>query len=117
METLEMSSLAIAEFKKLLQENNIEEKTVRINLAGMGCGGPQFNIVVDVQNDNDEVILKEDLTFLINKEVLAQFAGFTLKCAEENGIDGFSLEPYVKVSGGCGGGCGGGDCHSGCDCH
>lgn len=111
-----MSSLAIAEFKKLLEENNIKEKSVRINLAGMGCSGPQFNIVVDVKNDNDEVILKEDLTFLINKEVLSQFGGFTFKCAQENGIDGFSLEPYVKISGGCGGSCGGG-CNCGDHCH
>ena len=109
MEPLEISSLTIAAFNNLLKENGAEGKKVRIALAGMGCHGPQFTMGVDEVKDNDEIIQKENLTFLIDKDVLSQFGGFTFKCAEENGTDGFSLEPYVKIAGGCGS-CGGG-CH------
>ncbi len=31
-----MSDVAYVDFKKLLEDNNVENNTVRINLAGMG---------------------------------------------------------------------------------
>lgn len=103
-----MSDVAYVDFKKLLEDNNVENNTVRINLAGMGWSGPVFNLVLDEQKDSDEVETVKDINFLIDKGVVSDFGGFEITCEAENGR-GLSLEPIVKTEGGgcssCGGGC------------
>ena len=77
-----VSEQAYNEFKTFLDENEVENYSIRINLAGFGCSGPAFNITVDE---------------------------FKLLSSEENGGRGLSLKPVIEVEGGCGS-CGGG-CH------
>ena len=96
MEAVNMSSVAYEEFKKFLKENNVTTNIIRINLAGVGWGGPVFNLVLDEQKANDEVTKIEDTTFLVDKDLIAQYGGFTLTCAEENGMGGFSLQPMIQ---------------------
>ncbi|KAJ49584.1 HesB-like selenoprotein [Clostridium tetanomorphum] len=96
MNAINMSDIAYDEFKKFLEEHNVVHNLIRINLAGMGCGGPIFNIVIDSEKSNDTVTKIHDLTFLVDKDLIAEFGGFTLTCAEESGIDGFSLHPMIQ---------------------
>ncbi|MEW9095841.1 MAG: HesB-like protein [Clostridiaceae bacterium] len=103
MKAFSMSEIAYKEFLKFLEQNNVPSKSIRINLAGHGCGGPVFNIVLDEQRANDEVTKIEDLTFLVDKDLIAQFGGFTLTCDEENGLGGFDLQPLLRTDDG--GGC------------
>ena len=42
-----VSEEAYNEFKAFLVENEVENFSIRINLAGFGCSGPAFNITVD----------------------------------------------------------------------
>ena len=109
MSVVKMSNEAYTEFKSFLQENGVEKFDIRINLAGVGWGGPVFNIVLDEQSDNDEVVKIEDITFFVDKELVKDFEGFTLLSSDENGGRGLSLKPVIEVEGGCGS-CGGG-CH------
>lgn len=55
-----------------------------------------FNLVLDEQGKNDEVTTIGDLTFLVDKDLVAQFGGFELTSAEENGLGGFNLHPLIK---------------------
>ena len=73
MSVVKMSNEAYTEFKSFLQENGVEKFDIRINLAGVGWGGPVFNIVLDEQSDNDEVVKMEDITFVVDKELVKDF--------------------------------------------
>lgn len=109
MSVVKMSEVAYNEFKALLEQNKVENFVIRINLAGMGWGGPVFNIVLDEQKDTDIAEKINDITFLIDKALVTDFEGFEITCAAENGR-GLSLEPLKKGEGGgcssCGSGCG-----------
>lgn len=95
MEKVKISDATYKEFKALLDENNLEDYTIRINLAGMACSGPVFNIVQDEKDDNDEVVVVNDITFLIGKELIEKFEGFEINGTEENGR-GLMIEPFNK---------------------
>ena len=101
MSVVKMSNEAYTEFKSFLQENGVEKFDIRINLAGVGWGGPVFNIVLDEQSDNDEVDKIEDITFFVDKELVKDFEGFTLLSSDENGGRGLSLKPVKESEGGC----------------
>lgn len=105
MAVVQMSDVAYEDFIKLLQENNIDSNTIRIYLAGMGWGGPAFNLVLDEQKDSDVVEKIKDMSFLVDKDLVSQFGSLTLKSGRENGRDGFSIEPEIQAENDCGGGC------------
>ncbi len=42
----------------------------------------------------------QGLTFLVDKDVTAQFGKLTILSSEENGMGGFSIEPETKSEGG-----------------
>lgn len=110
MNFMTISEEALQEFKAFLDENNVENYNVRINLAGVGWGGPVFNIVLDEQSDNDEAYTQGDITFVVSKDLLKQYGGFTILSSEENNGRGLKLSPKNSdEAGGCGS-CGGG-CH------
>ncbi len=106
MEAIKMSNSAYNEFKTLLEENSIEDYRVRINLAGMGCSGPAFNIVIDQERENDLIVKIEDITFLISKDLIEQFDGFEITSTEENG-KGLMLLPLKNFGTNCCSGCSG----------
>lgn len=109
MAAVNMSDVAYEDFKKLLKDNNIDSSVIRIYLAGMGCSGPAFNLILDEQKEEDEVVEIKEIKFLVEKYLVNQFGGFTLKSGSENGREGFSIEPEIKPENSCGGGCAG--CH------
>lgn len=96
MAFVNMSELAFTEFKKFLQENNVTSDEIRINLTGNGWGGPVFNLVLDEQKEDDNVEKFGDIKLVVNKNVNDEFGSLVIKCGEENGLGGFSIEPEVK---------------------
>lgn len=96
MKAFQMSEVAYKEFLKFLEDSNVPSKSIRINLSGHGWGGPVFNLVLDEQGKNDDVTKIGDITFLVDKDLVAQFGGFELTCGEENGLGGFNLQPLLK---------------------
>lgn len=106
MSKVSMSDIAYEDFKQLLAENNIDSDTIRIYVAGIGWGGPSFNLVLDEQKDDDIVEQIKDIKFLVEKDLINQYGSFTLLSGSENGRGGFSVETEIKSEdGGCGGGC------------
>ena len=105
-----LSEEAYKEFKAFLDENEIDNYSIRINLAGFGCSGPAFNITVDEAKDTDVVETMNEITFIAEQKLIEEFGGFKLLSTEENNGRGLSLQPVIAPEnsgcGSCGGGCG-----------
>lgn len=100
MAVVKMSDKASSEFQQFLKDNEVTSKVVRIHFAGMGWGGPVFNLVLDEQKETDNTEVIEELTFLVDKKVTEQFGALSILCGDENGRGGFSIEPETKPEGG-----------------
>ena len=109
MKNITISEEAYNEFKEFLDENKVDNYNIRINLAGMACSGPVFNITVDEGTDDDIVEAVNDINFIVEKRLIDEFGGFILLSSAENNRNGLSLKPVIAPEGGCGS-CGGG-CH------
>ena len=109
MDKILISEEAYKEFKGFLDENEVDNYSIRINLAGFGCSGPAFNISVDDAKDGDLTQKVNDIVFVVEEKLVDEFGGFRLLSTEENEGRGLSLKPLIEVEGGCGS-CGGG-CH------
>lgn len=60
-----------------------------------------FNIALDEQKDNDEIVKINDITFFVDKDLVKDFEGFVLLSSEENDGRGLSLKPIANAGGGC----------------
>lgn len=109
MDKILISEEAYKEFKGFLDENEVDNYSIRINLAGFGCSGPAFNISVDDAKDGDLTQKVNDIVFVVEEKLVDEFGGFRLLSTDENEGRGLSLKPLIEVEGGCGS-CGGG-CH------
>ncbi|SHK33616.1 HesB-like selenoprotein [Hathewaya proteolytica DSM 3090] len=105
MAFVNISDGAYKEFQQVLIDNNIETKVVRIVISGMGCSGPAFGLVLDEQKENDNAVVVNDTTFLVDKDINEEFGELTIKSGEENGYGGLSIEPEIAPEGGCCGNC------------
>lgn len=102
MSVVKMSENAAKEFKQFLVDNEVTADVIRLHFAGMGWGGPTFNLVLDEQKSEDNIETIDGLTFLVDKKVTEQFGALQILSGEENGRGGFSVEPEKQgESGGC----------------
>lgn len=86
-----------------------EKSSIRIYLAPGGCSGPRLALALDEPNDEDATADEQGYSFAINKTLLDQVKGVTIKLA----YGGFMIEPEVALPS-AGGGCGG--CGSSSSC-
>lgn len=101
-ELLVMSDAAYAEFLNFLRSNDVQQNNIRISLAGQGCSGPRFGLMVDEFKDGDMQITIKDLTFFVEEELYKEFEGFQILATEENMGQGMVLRPnLVPESAGC----------------
>lgn len=108
MQKVIISQEAYEEFKGFLDENNIDNYSIRINFAGNSCSGPAFNISVEEPVEGDVVEQFNDIKFIVKQELIDEFDGFVILSTEENEGRGLSLRALSAPVGGCGG-CSG--CH------
>lgn len=101
MSVVKMSENAAKLFKQFLVDNEVTADVIRLHFAGMGWGGPAFNLVLDEQKAEDNTEVIDGLTFLVDKKVTEQFGTLEILSGEENGRGGFSIEPEKKAEGGC----------------
>ncbi|WP_312461448.1 HesB-like protein [Proteiniclasticum sp.] len=90
---IEISDAGYQEFNDLLEANDIEPKVVRLALAGFGCSGPRFGLMVDEASDSDVVEVIKDITFIVAKDLYEEYQGFVILSDEENYGGGMSLRP------------------------
>ena len=99
---------AYKEFKELLDNANIETYNVRIALDRVGCGGPIFGVYIDEANDEDDVEVIKEITFISEKTLVEEYGGFIIVSSEENNGKCVGMKPVVtpsKECGSCGGNC------------
>lgn len=108
MQKIILTDEAYEEFKGFLDENKIDNYTIRVNHAGSSCSGPVFNISVEEPKEDDIIEQINDIKFLFRPEVIDEFGVFTILSSEENDFRGLSLRPLLEPEGGCAG-CSG--CH------
>lgn len=101
-ELMTLSNEAYEEFLNFLNHNNVEDKTIRISLAGYACSGPRFGLVVDEKKETDVTSTIKDLTFLVEKELFEQYEGFQILSTDENKGQGMVLRPNKIVEVDCG---------------
>lgn len=101
MSVVKMSDNAAKLFKQFLADNEVTADVIRLHFAGMGWGGPAFNLVLDEQKSEDNTEIIDGLTFLVDKKVTEQFGTLEILSGEENGRGGFSIEPEKKPESGC----------------
>lgn len=109
MAIINVSDQAYQEFRDLLLANDINDTNVRIALAGFGCSGPRFGLMVDEVSETDVTETVKDLNFIVERELIEEYEGFTILSDEENGHGGMALRPMrIQEAGGCS------TCASGC---
>lgn len=108
MKNIFIDEKAYKEFKDLLDESNVESYNIRISISHYTGRGPIFDVTVDNPNEEDETETINDITFIVEKSVLASYGGFIIVSSEENNGDGVGLKPVVtpatdldEACGGC----------------
>lgn len=99
--SVKIDDLALKQLMSLLSEKGLDSKTLRIIVAGMGWGGPQFNLALDEQKENDFVQVVDELTFLVDKNLLDEFKGFSIDSFNQGGNTGLYVQPIAKPESGC----------------
>jgi len=96
---LTITDEAKAELQNVLEQN--PGKSLRLVMAGFGCGGPSLGLTLDESNDDDTQQNINDIDVLLDPQVV--------RFADDQVIhfvqDGFTITP--KDGGGCGSSCGG----------
>ena len=91
---INVTNKALNEIKKILKEKNTTNIKIRIFLAGIGWGGPTFNLALDEQKENDEIYSKDSIDFIADKSLIDQFRGFKIDYSNFFLRRGFLIHPY-----------------------
>ena len=81
MAMINISNAAYNEFRELLTANDINDTNVRIALAGFGCSGPRFGLMVDDPTENDVtemVKLGSDAERQVRSMLLSRYACYLI---------------------------------------
>lgn len=68
---------AIGAIKKIYNFGE-KDKNVRIFIKGIGWGGPKFGLTLDGVKDNDEVKRMNDISIIVEKNLLELYGGFEI---------------------------------------
>ena len=90
---IEISNNALTQLKSILKKKATESK-VRIFLAGIGWGGPRFNLALDEQKENDKIYSEGGIHIIAEKTLVDQFKGFKIDYSNFFLAKGFSIYPY-----------------------
>lgn len=99
---INLTDNAVSHLQTLAKEHN--KKYVRLEVKGGGCAGFKYDWKFEDEADNnDEVILHDNFTLLVDKSSILMLAGMTIEYRKE--IFGSFLElknPNATSSCGCG---------------
>jgi len=98
---IKITKKALVETKKVLKEKNATSKKIRIFLAGIGWGGPTFNLALDEQKENDEIYSEDSVDFIADKSLIDQHRGFKIDYSNFFLQRGFLVHPYSGPASTC----------------
>ena len=112
---VDVTDIAREKLVDYMAQNNLNSP-LRIMLMQGGCSGPALGIGLDEQKDGDIVTTKEGLTFLIDRELLAECGNVSVDFIDNGNRSGFIITTSKPLAG-VGNGCNSGSCgSSGCGC-
>lgn len=110
---LEITTQANEKLIEYMQANNISS-SLRVALMQGGCSGPSLGLALDEEKPTDELFSRQNLTFLVEKDLLQQCGSITVDYTEAGSRSGFTItstKPLPETGGGCSSGsCGSGGC-------
>ena len=98
---INVTNKALNEIKKVLEEKNTTSKKIRIFLAGIGWGGPTFNLALDEQKENDKIYSENNVDFIADKSLIDQYRGFKIDYSNFFLQRGFLVHPYSGSASSC----------------
>jgi iron-sulfur cluster assembly protein len=109
--TITISSLAVENARKMMEEKELPDHCLRVYVAGIGCAGPQFGLAIDkAPQENDTVVESDGLRILVDPNSLAYLDGASIEYTDTPQGSGFRISNPNPVAGSacgsCGGGCG-----------
>ncbi|KGP76681.1 (Fe-S)-binding protein [Desulfosporosinus sp. Tol-M] len=106
---VKITEFAAQKVKDVLKAQNKENALLRLYLAGVGCGGPNFGMTLDESKTEDDILDEEyGVSMIIDKKLSTYLEGAIVDYIESNNGGGFEIRTAKTDNGdGCGGGCGG----------
>ena len=102
-----LTSMAVEKVKEYMAEQEENDISLRVMIAGMGCGGPQYMMSLDDEvSENDITVEQEGLKVVFDSETAPMMDGSEIDYVETLEKSGFTVNNPNFQSGG-GGGCGG----------
>ena len=101
---VETNAETLAEIQKVIQSQE-GPKSVRIFVAGYGCGGPSLGLALDEVKEADFSQQQGEVNFVIDKELFENLGDIKVEFVG-NGYLVQPVEMGESGCGGCGGGCG-----------
>ena len=100
---INVTNKALDEIKKVLKEKNSTStsKKIRIFLAGIGWGGPTFNLALDEQKEDDEIYSENSVDFVADKSLIEQYKGFKIDYSNFFLQRRFLVHPYSGPASTC----------------
>ena len=98
---IDITSKAIEKLKDILEEKKSTTAKVRIFLAGIGWGGPRFNLALDEQKENDKNYSEDGIHIIAEKNLVDQFKGFKIDYSNFFLQKGFSIYPHTGSASSC----------------
>ena len=110
---LTLTPTALEKIKGFITEQDEEGPSLRVMIAGMGCGGPQYVMSLEQESDEDDVKVKQDgVTVLIDPQSAPMLEGSEIDYIETLERSGFTVNnPNFEAA--AGGGCGNPNCACG----
>jgi len=98
---IDITNKASEKLKNILEEKNTPSAKVRIFLAGIGWGGPRFNLALDEQKENDKNYSEDGIHIIADKNLIEQFKGFKIDYSNFFLMKGFSIYPHAGSASSC----------------
>ena len=102
---LEVTKSAAKEVKAILSKPENKDLFVRVYIDGIGWGGPRLGIALDKKQNDDTVINREAIDFVIDdrsEKLLSRYGGAKLDYTEQKYYgSGFSLRLKESFGGSC----------------
>lgn len=102
-----LTPIALEKVKEFIAEQEEEEVSLRVMIAGVGCGGPQYMMSLDNDISADDMTVEQDgLTVVFDPESAPMLEGTQIDYVDTLERSGFTVN-NPNFQGGGGGGCGG----------
>lgn len=101
---VEITELAAGELNNLLEQENKQDHALRIFVAGMGCGGVSYGMVLDDTKKEDDVELNSNgIKLLLASKIEESLDGVEIDYIDNEQGKGFIIRNPNAPS--CGSGC------------